>query len=237
MMKNLKTPVAIAITVTTLAACSDSSDRKAVVNPCAGEETASERLYLQQLTDTSVIVKWRGDATAACIGAEQGNLNQYVDALTTEGDHKEALFTGLAAETLYYYSVGGANTAPDGQYFRTFPVPGELPADGNTRIWLIGDSGTGGDDERPSHEGEAAAVRDGMTTFIEKDGEALDLFVMLGDNAYNFGSDFNYQQAVFETYPEQLKQVALWPTVGNHEMGANQISDDPDSCLSLTNTG
>jgi hypothetical protein len=33
------------------------------------------------------------------------------------------------------------------------------------------------------------------------------------------GSDFNYQQAVFEVYAELLKQVSVWPTIGNHEMG------------------
>jgi hypothetical protein len=98
-------------------------------------------------------------------------------------------------------------------------VSGSLPDDGNTRIWLIGDSGTGGDDEREDHEGEAAAVAAGMQAFIDKDGENLDVFLMLGDNAYEVGSDMNYQQAVFETYPALLKTLALWPTIGNHEMG------------------
>jgi hypothetical protein len=40
---------------------------------------------------------------------------------------------------------------------------------------------------------------------------------MLGDNAYNDGTDSEYQAAVFDTYPEILRQVALWPTLGNHD--------------------
>lgn len=222
----------------TLAGCSDGSDNATVViappsNPCNGSEGTLERLYLQQLTDSSVIIKWRGDANGACIGADMGALDTYVEATATDGDHKEAAFTGLNAESRYYYSVGAAANAPEDQWFQTSPAAGTLPADGNTRIWLIGDSGTGGDDEREEHEGEAIEVREGMETFIAADGEALDLFLMLGDNAYEVGSDFNYQQAVFETYPEQLKQTSVWPTIGNHEMGLFGVSSsaDPDSWI------
>lgn len=242
MMKTIKTPIAATVVLATLTACSDSSDRVAEKNPCVGEEVSSERLFLQQLTDTSVIVKWRGDADAACVGTDQGAIAMYADATATEGDHKEAFFTGLEPETLYYYSVGAASTAPEGQFFRTSPVAGELPADGNTRIWIIGDSGTGGDDEREEHEGEAIEVREGMEAYIAGNGEPVDVFLMLGDNAYDIGSDYNYQQAVFEVYPELLKQVSVWPVIGNHEMGIGllngvvpyagfSMSSDPDSWI------
>ncbi|MFK7977864.1 MAG: metallophosphoesterase, partial [Halioglobus sp.] len=225
--------------VVALTGCSDGNDNAPGMvampppAPCSGSESALERLYLQQLTDTSVIIKWRGDATGACIGTDMAALETYVEATSTDGDHKEVVFTGLMAENRYYYSVGGAASAPEDQWFQTNPAPGALPADGNTRIWLIGDSGTGGDDEREDHEGEAVEVREGMETFVAADGEAIDLFIMLGDNAYEIGSDFNYQQAVFETYPEQLKQTSVWPTIGNHEMGLFGVSSsaDPDSWI------
>lgn len=233
MYRNFKVPFAASLLVAALSACSDSSDRDngAEVNPCPGEETTSERLFLQQLTDTSVIIKWRGDAEAACVGTDEGMLNLYADATTTEGDHKEAYFSGLEPGTMYYYSVGAADVAVEGQSFSTSPTAGEMPADGNTRIWLIGDSGTGGDDEREDHEGEAAEVLAGMETYIAQDGEGIDLFLMLGDNAYHIGSDFNYQQAVFETYPDLLKQASLWPVIGNHEMGRVQTTADPDAWI------
>lgn len=192
--------------------------------PCVGVEKKTSRLFLQQVTSSSAIVKWRGEAKQLCFGTTPDQMDQLVEATQTEGEHKEALLSGLAADTIYYYSIGAAPRAPAGQRFTTAPETGTLPADGNTRIWLIGDSGTGGDDERKKHEGEAAQVRDGMLSFIERSGgEPIDLFVMLGDNAYAVGSDFNYQQAVFETYPEILKRTSLWPTIGNHEMGAGQL--------------
>jgi hypothetical protein len=40
---------------------------------------------------------------------------------------------------------------------------------------------------------------------------------MLGDNAYYSGTDPQYQDAVFNTYPEMLRQSVLWPTIGNHD--------------------
>jgi len=198
------------------AACSDGGGSN---NKCKGMELTSERLFLQQLSDTSVIIKWRGEASAACIGTEQDKLKIYGEATQTASGDKEVLFSDLEPEVAYFYSVGGARTAPDGQTFVTAPEVGSLPSDGNTRIWLIGDSGTGGDDEREDHEGEAAEVLAGMQAFIARDGEPVDVFMMLGDNAYAVGSDFNYQQAVFEVYAELLKQVSVWPTIGNHEMG------------------
>jgi chitodextrinase len=40
---------------------------------------------------------------------------------------------------------------------------------------------------------------------------------MLGDNAYNDGKDYQYETAVFDMYPEILRQAPVWPTRGNHD--------------------
>jgi phosphodiesterase/alkaline phosphatase D-like protein len=195
---------------------------------CTGTEATTTRLFLQQLSDTSVIVKWRGDATAACIGTSASNLTTRVVATATAGDHKEAKFTGLTPDSAYFYSVGGAPTAPAAQTFRTAPTTGYPSNDGNTRIWVVGDSGTAGylhSDTSATvatptaYPGVADAVRQGMSAFTKTSGQAIDMLLMLGDNAYNNGDDANYQAAVFDTYKAELKNVALWPTIGNHEMG------------------
>jgi acid phosphatase type 7 len=210
-----------------LSACSDDDGgglEPGASSPCTGTETDTSRLFLQQLSSSGVVIKWRGDADQVCVGSDASNLDTLLAATDSDSDHKEVSVADLNADTTYYYSVGGASTAPSGQSFRTAPTTGSVPADGNTRIWLVGDSGTGGDDEREEHEGEAAEVRDGMLQFVENTGgEPIDMFVMLGDNAYEIGSDFNYQQAVFETYPEQLANTFLVPTIGNHEMGAGEL--------------
>ena len=40
---------------------------------------------------------------------------------------------------------------------------------------------------------------------------------MLGDNAYQNGTDSEYQAAVFDMYPTMLRKSVLWPTLGNHD--------------------
>ena len=51
-------------------------------------------------------------------------------------------------------------------------------------------------------------------------GAHTDVWLMLGDNAYFSGTDPQFQAAVFDMYPEYLRQTPLWPTRGNHEMSA-----------------
>jgi hypothetical protein len=50
---------------------------------------------------------------------------------------------------------------------------------------------------------------------------------MLGDNAYENGTDSEYQTAVFNMYPTTLRQSVLWPTIGNHDTA--QSSNPPAS--------
>ena len=44
-----------------------------------------------------------------------------------------------------------------------------------------------------------------------------DLWLMLGDNAYNSGTDTEYQAAVFNMYPAFLRKMPLWSCLGNHD--------------------
>lgn len=213
--------------------------------PCAGAERYPERLFLQQVGPDRVIIKWRdsGDpllgGQTICYDTEQALLprsSRTYSSVTALG-HQEVVLSGLTPDTLYYYSIGGAGTAQETRAFQTAPEPGVLPSDGNIRVWLVGDSGVGGYD--PSWSG-SAEVRDGLYSWIASgDQEPVDLFLMLGDNAYNNGTDLEHQGAIFDVYPELLEGVGLWPSVGNHEMGSGggSQSSDPSSYSSYTETG
>jgi hypothetical protein len=72
---------------------------------------------------------------------------------------------------------------------------------------VIGDSGTAND--------KAAAVRDAYLAYSGWD--ETDVWLMLGDNAYNDGTDAQFQAAVFAMYPTLLRRTPLWPTFGNHD--------------------
>ena len=80
-----------------------------------------------------------------------------------------------------------------------------------------------------THPGEALAVKQGFLKYNREQAgdEPLDLLLLLGDNAYLEGTDAQWQGAFFDIYPELIKQTAVWPTIGNHEMGAAPL----DICI------
>lgn len=166
--------------------------------------------YLQTGTPASVIVKWRTDlATDSRVryGTTQGNLNLNADNPALTAEH-EVTVTGLSADTTYYYSVGTATGTLAGgdvnHFFASSPATG---AQKPTHIWVLGDSGTA--------NANAQAVRDAYLNFTG--ATRTNLWLMLGDNAYDNGTDSEYQAAVFNMYPTLLRNSVLWPTIGNHD--------------------
>lgn len=189
---------------------------------CDGQEIESERLLLLQPLADGIMVKWRGEAEALCVGSDPANLDLKFSA-TSEGGYKVARVTGLAADSRYHYSVGAARQSRPDQTFQTAPEVGTVPSDGHTQLWLLGDSGTASDikDGKAKYPTQAAAVRDGYFKYNRESagGEPLDLLLLLGDNAYTAGTDKEWQKAFFDLYPQILSSTAVYPTIGNHEMG------------------
>jgi calcineurin-like phosphoesterase family protein/purple acid phosphatase-like protein len=173
--------------------------------------------YLQVATSSSMTLRWRTDLPAPSrvqYGETPGALNSTAADTTSTTEHQVTV-AGLAADRRYFYAIGtdvemlaGGDEA---HAFRTAPEPGTRTP---TRLWVIGDSGTA--DEN------AAAVRDAFAAYNR--GEPPDVWLMLGDNAYESGKDSEYQAAVFAMYPRQLATTVLWPTRGNHDSSADYFS-------------
>ncbi len=166
--------------------------------------------YLQRATPTSLVVRWRTDiATDSRVsyGDAPGNLTAFTDATAVTTEH-EVEILGLLPDTTYFYAVGTTAEvlagADSSTFFLTPPAAGTAKP---TRIWVIGDSG--------SANANAENVRDTYVAY--NGGQYTDLWLMLGDNAYEDGTDAEYQAAVFDTYPTILRQTPLWPTLGNHD--------------------
>src|SRR6185436_7491162 len=165
--------------------------------------------YLQQGTPTSVVVRWRTDvATNSFVryGTVLGQLTGSASDSTVTTNHLVTV-QNLRPDTKYYYEIGvsGAWFPGDADDFVvTSPVPGTAKP---TRIWVLGDSGTA--------DNLAAAVREGYVRYTGT--RNTDLWLMLGDNAYETGTDLEFQRAVFDMYPTFLRNSVLWPTLGNHE--------------------
>jgi hypothetical protein len=194
------------------------------------QKTAAEpgRIFLQQVSFGSAIVKWRDGPDLVWFGRKPDELNLTATA-SFEAHHKIARLEGLNADTRYYYTFQDAGSEAPIMSFRTAPAPGNLPYDGNTHIWLLGDSGTATESLHGNynHEGEAIAVMNGFLKYNKEQAgnEPLDMLLLLGDNAYLEGTDEQWQGAFFDIYTEIIKGTATWPTVGNHEMGVGAPFD------------
>jgi hypothetical protein len=170
--------------------------------------------YLQRGTPTGVTVRWRTDVRTVGrvrYGVALDRLDTFVEESRSGANHAVVL-TGLTPGTRYYYTVGYRSIVLAGSdadhSFVTAPLPGTPEP---TRVWVLGDSGTA--------DSRAASVRDAYRAFTGT--RRTDLWLMLGDNAYDDGTESEYQAAVFDMYPEMLRTSVLWPTRGNHEKSAS----------------
>ncbi len=185
-----------------------------------GSASVTRGPYLQMGTPNSTIVRWRTNVATnsrVSIGTTQGSLTTNTDEASLTTEH-EVIVSNLSAATKYFYSVGSTTQALAGNdanhYFVTAPLAGTTA---QTRIWVLGDSGTA--------NANAQAVRNAYLNFTG--ATHTNLWLMLGDNAYENGTDSEYQAAVFDMYPTMLRQSVLWPALGNHDTA--QSSNPPAS--------
>lgn len=178
--------------------------------------TGERAPYLQMLTDDSVTVRWqtRGNRMGVLkYGQHPDHLN-YTLLEDSVGKVHSITATDLQPDTRYYYSVGDISgykdPDPDYDWFQTASGKDSGKA---TRIWVIGDSGQPGE--------VSLAVRDAMMDWVEKNprdnNEYINLWLALGDIAYRSGTNEQFQAALFDTYPNILRNQALWPVYGNHD--------------------
>lgn len=169
--------------------------------------------YLQVGTESSIIIRW---ATLEPVQGRvwYGTTDELSLTLveTTISCNHEVELRNLTPNQKYYYAAGSKEVEDGSQdYFVTAPAKDTPPAQVRPlRIWVVGDSGRGND--------IAAHVRDGYLKFTST--RHTDLWLMLGDNAYDIGTYEEYQQAVFEMYPQVLRRSVLWTAIGNHDAGS-----------------
>ncbi|MEZ5021653.1 MAG: M12 family metallo-peptidase, partial [Chitinophagales bacterium] len=197
-----------------LATSSDVSMDLEIKNVGTPQITLERGPYLQTLTQNSVIVKWRTEAPTNSVvnfGASPASLNNIAQDSGLVMDH-EVTVIGLTPGAKYYYSIGTTDTTFVGgnaDYFFT-----TAPADnytGLTRAWILGDAGTADNNQRN--------VRDAYYDYVAANGGQTDMILMLGDNAYNDGTDEQYQTAMFENmYEDILRQSVVWSCPGNHDI-------------------
>ena len=183
--------------------------------------------YLQLCHSSGVTVVWRSDEQLAdpTVKFWQPNASrplgfkEEVLQRTAEGSQPlseipegqiqyEVKLSGLPSDTTFNYALFDGETAltakDDNLSFATHPQIGTVHP---TRIWVVGDSGTGQKHQRDVHTA--------MQTYTA--GKAIDFYLHVGDMAYTHGTDEQFQNKFFEPYQETLQNKVCWASMGNHE--------------------
>lgn len=166
--------------------------------------------YLQVATPNSIIIRWRTDAACrsrVSYGNAADHLDQTVTDINLVTEHQVKL-TGLLPYHKYYYAVGALkDTLQQGNenYFYTLPTARQA---GDYRIGVFGDCGTNTVNQRNTRD-----------RFVEYLGSNyLNAWILLGDNAYNDGTDAEFQAKFFNVYKDELlRKYPLYTAPGNHD--------------------
>jgi hypothetical protein len=192
--------------------------------------------YLALGTPTSMRVVWRTHATGepgVRYGRSPDSLDRVVppgDILVKTRDHPdaglalhsapegirqyEATARGLEPATTYYYAVyDGERLLAGGEETHHFTTPPAAGSPAPLRFWVVGDSGTG--------DAHQERVHHAMREIARRQRHPVDIYLHVGDMAYDNGTDEEFSQKFFNPYRRTLRNTVCWPAMGNHEGGTS----------------
>ncbi|CAI6148710.1 MAG: 3',5'-cyclic adenosine monophosphate phosphodiesterase CpdA [uncultured Sulfurimonas sp.] len=164
--------------------------------------------YLVAQTQTSMAIKWqtpKSEVGKVLYGLTPDTLSHTLNEEETSKKHSLTL-DKLNKCTQYYYKVisTSLNIDNNGRHFRTLCE--EKPTQ---RLWVIGDSGKLGADQRE--------VYAQLYKYIQNDFKELDMWLLLGDNAYSSGTQKQFNKTLFKPFIELVKRYTPWAVAGNHD--------------------
>ncbi|NMO14944.1 serine/threonine protein phosphatase [Pyxidicoccus fallax] len=163
--------------------------------------------YLQSVGQTSAIVAFRsGVSCTPFVRYGEGTDLSRTATATAAGWRHAVKLTGLQPGRTYGYSVEACGSVTGVRSFRTASAPGTP----RVRFTTMGDFGTGGSSQKAVFA---------MMNKPEWRGEFL---VALGDNAYSSGTEQEFQDRMFTPMAPLLREVPMFPSLGNHEYVTNQ---------------
>ena len=165
--------------------------------------------YLQVLTTTSVLIRWRTDqpTTGRVWFGLQANALTGSQSETVSRIEHSLTITGLQPATRYAYTIGYDNTqltSGADYYVKTAPQAGDTRP---FRFWVLGDFGIGSDNQKAVYQAYQNATAN----------HPADLWLWLGDNAYCCGAEDEFQRYVFDIYGPTFRNTPIFITPGNHD--------------------
>lgn len=200
-----------------------SFDLELFGNPSGGGGTVTltRGPYLNMGNETAVTLRWRTN-TASDSKVEVGTVfGTYPVAVTDPAatTEHEVRITGLTADTKYFYRFGTSTQvlqAGSDNFFTTAPP---ATTTRKMRFAAFGDCG------RNDNGFQAGSLSSYLTFAGANTAEAM---LLLGDNAYDAGTDLEYQSNYFNAYSGNiLKNHQLFPAPGNHDY-ANSAARQAD---------
>jgi hypothetical protein len=164
------------------------------------------------MTTRSVTVRWRSAVREVGV-VRYGTRRLYLEDAIRENDptrDHRIVVNELQPGTKYFYRVESPSLQIDNSD-RWFETLRDASDPRPMWVWVIGDSGEPGPGQ--------SAVTEQMHRWIQKrpDISHPDLWLLLGDNAYNWGSQAGYDDSLFGAYPELVKHHVPWAVYGNHD--------------------
>ena len=179
--------------------------------------------YLQLRTQNSVQVRFNTSSWCNAklkYGLSPTNLN--LETPNSSGGLSHIInLSGLQAKTKYYYALYNGAVKMQGteeNYFITTQPKGDTQ---KIKVWVTGDCGTA--NQNPNQIG----VKNQFLNYVGS--SYVDAWLLLGDNAYDNGTEVEYQNNFFNVYQSDriMKQTTIYPVPGNHDYNTTtQISHD-----------
>lgn len=157
--------------------------------------------YLQQTGSSSAYVVWQTDRPlAGAVLYGRRTADERVRADPRRRLLHAVQLRGLSPATSYRYRVRAGRHTTRSFRLKTAKV-GAAPF----RFGVIGDYGSG---RKPAYRNAALLRR-----------ETVEFLLSTGDNVYPLGLEGEYTRALFRPFGSLMRQIPLWPTLGNHDYG------------------
>lgn len=176
--------------------------------------TLSQGPYLQMGSKTAVNVRWRTNIASKSkveVGTVAGTYPIVVNDAVLRTEH-EIRVTGLNPDTKYFYRIGTDTSVTQGDTTNFFVTAPDDTATRRVTLAVFGDCGR---NDNNYQTGSLTAYQN----YISAQGmKAADIMMLVGDNAYNNGTDAEFSTNFFARYSSNvLKNHMLFPAPGNHD--------------------